>query len=68
MGVGAVMALHHVDEAGARVALARMATRYGVPVYDLVQGVLMLVSDPDEPFDDRAGHAAAQLLMQGFTP
>ena len=68
MGVGAVMALHTVDAARARVVLAQMAARHQMPICDLVQAVLGLVSGTDEPFDDRAGRAAAQLLVQGFTP
>ena len=69
MGVGAVMALHTVDAAKARVALGQMAVRHQVPIYDLVQAVLGLVSGTDEPFDDnRASRAAAELFMQGFTP
>ena len=68
MGVGAVMALHTVDAARARVALGQMAVRHQVPIYDLVQAVLGLVSGTDEPFDDnRASRAAAELFMQGFT-
>jgi hypothetical protein len=66
MGVGAVIALHSVDEARASVALARTATRYQVSVYDLVQAMLSLVSGTAEPLDDRAGRAAAQLLLEGL--
>ena len=68
MGVGAVMALHSIHEAKARVALARMATRYQVPVSAVAQAVLDLVAGrTDGPFDDGAGRAAAQLLVRGFT-
>ena len=68
MGVGAVMALHSVHEARARVALTRAASRYQVSVGAVAQAVLTLVADTDEPVPiDGAGRAAVLLLVQGFT-
>jgi hypothetical protein len=67
MGVGALMSLHAIPEAKARVALARVAARYQVPVAAVAQAVLTLVASTDEPFGDGTGRAAAQLLVQGFT-
>ncbi len=66
MGVGAVMALHSIQEAKAKVALVRVATRFQVPVSAVAQAVLTLVAGGDVPCGDRAGRAAAQLLVQGF--
>ncbi len=65
MGVGAVMALHSIHEAKARVALARVATRHQVPVSVVAQAVLAIVAGTHKPFGDPAGRAAAQLLVQG---
>ncbi len=67
MGVGAVMALHSVHEAKARVALARVATRHHVPVSEVAQAVLRRVAGTDQRTRDAADRAAAQLLVQGFT-
>ncbi len=67
MGVGAVMALHSVHEAKARVALARVATRHHVPVSEVAQAVLRRVAGTDERTGDAADRAAAQLLVRGFT-
>jgi len=71
MGVGAVMALHSVHEAKARVALARVATRHHVPVSAVAQAVLRRVAGTDErkgdAADRAADRAAAQLLVRGFT-
>ena len=67
MGVGAVMALHSIPEAKARVALVAVASRYEVPVCAVAQAVLSLVAGTGESFADGPGRAAAQLLLQGFT-
>ncbi|HSJ76687.1 MAG TPA: hypothetical protein VK899_11020 [Gemmatimonadales bacterium] len=67
MGVGAVMAMHSIHEAKARVALTHVATRYQLPVAAVAQAVLTLVAGTDEPLGDGAGRAAAQLLAQGYT-
>jgi len=67
MAVGAVMALHAVHEAKARVALAGVATHFQVPVSAVAEAVLILVAGTDEPCVDEAGRAATQLLVQGFT-
>jgi thiazole synthase ThiGH ThiG subunit len=67
MGVGAVMALHSIQETQARVALARAATHHQVSVAAVAKAVLALVAGTDDPVGDRAGRAAGQLLERGFT-
>jgi hypothetical protein len=67
LGVGAVMALHSINEATARVALAQVAMRFQVPASAVAQAVLTLVAGTDEPLGDGAVRAAEQLLVQGFT-
>lgn len=67
MGVGAVMALHSIDQASATSALSQVARRFQVPDSAVAQALLTLTAGTDEPFGDRAGAAAARLLAQGFT-
>jgi hypothetical protein len=67
MGVGAVMALHSIHEAKARIALARVATRYQVSISDVARAFLTLAAGTEEPLSDGAARAAAQLLVRGFT-
>lgn len=66
MGVGAVMVLHSIDEAKARVAISRVATCYQVSVAAVAHAVLTLAAGTDEPLGDAAHRAAAQLLVQEF--
>jgi hypothetical protein len=68
MGVGAVMALHSVDRSTATGTLRRTAYHFGVPASAVAHAVLTLVGGTDEHLGDRAGRAAAHLLMQGLTP
>ena len=68
MGMGAVMALHSVDEATARTALTRTATHHQVSAEAVALAVLALMTWTDKPVEDSAGRAAAQLLVQAFTP
>jgi hypothetical protein len=62
-----VMALHSIHEAKARIALARVATRYQVSISDVARAFLTLAAGTDEPLSDGAARAAAQLLVRGFT-
>ena len=66
MGVGAVMTVHCTCAAEAMESLARVATRYQIPVADVAQAVLTLVAGSDELLDDAPGRVAAQLLAQGL--
>src|SRR4051794_39529240 len=66
-GVGAVMALHAVDQQTATTALHQAADQFQVPVSDVAQTLLTLVAGTDEQFGAMAGGAALQLLVQGFT-
>ena len=66
-GIGAVMALHSVDRATATTTLRHTAARFQVPVSAVAHAVLTLVAGTDEQFGDRAGRAAAHLLVEGFT-
>lgn len=67
MGVGAVMALHSVDEATATTALNQAATQHHVSVAAVALAILALASGTDEPVEDCAGRAATQLLGQAVT-
>jgi hypothetical protein len=66
MSLGAVMALHAVDELTATTALARVAAHRGVAAVDVARALLWLVSslswDDDPIGGETAGRAAAQLL------
>jgi hypothetical protein len=66
MGVGAVMALHSVDQQTATTALRRAADRAHVPVSAVAHAVLTLAAGTDEQLGARAGRAATQLLAEGF--
>jgi hypothetical protein len=67
LGVGAVMAVHSVDEQVATAALDRTADHFQVPVCAVAQAVLALVAGTDEQFEDVAGRAAIRLLVEGVT-
>jgi hypothetical protein len=67
MGVGAVMALHSVDQPTATAALDQAADHFQIPVSDVAGAVLTLVAGTDMRFGTAAGRAAAQLLVDGFT-
>jgi hypothetical protein len=67
MAVGAVMALHSLDQASATSALRQAASRFQVPEHAVAQALLSLTAGSDEPFSERAGAAAVHLLAQGFT-
>ena len=64
--VGAVMALHSVDRWTAATALNCAADRFQVSVSAVAHAVLTLATGTDETIGDRAGTAAAQLLVDGF--
>jgi hypothetical protein len=67
MGVGAVMALHSLDQTCASIALSQVASRFQVPESAVAQALLPLAAGTDEPFSERPGVAAVHLLAQGFT-
>jgi|tagenome__1003787_1003787.scaffolds.fasta_scaffold20314387_2 hypothetical protein len=66
LGVGAVMALQSVDRWTATTALNCAADRFQIPVSAVAHAVLTLATGSDETVGDRAGSAAAHLLVDGF--